>query len=156
MIERTLDDREAWSGLEEPPGGEVPAARDSLRSRARAREAARPGSPVSFPGSLDRARLWLTQTLVPAITAVAEKQGTLADSQPPTFRQARARHKECAGHYTSSPAQAQRMAYGYLHMALIKAPLNYIEWATDSELRAVIHVALGLAAWLGLLLGGYL
>ena len=156
MTERILDDTDIWPELEG-----TPPAEDTI-PRAHARDCAvetgtgeLPGE-VPSPGSLDRIRFWWTQTLVPAITTAAEKKGTLADSQPPTFRQARARHHECAGHYTSGLARGQRLAYGYLHMATVKPALNYLEWATESELRAVMHVLLGVAVWVGLWLAGLL
>lgn len=146
------DDREMAEGLPFGPALPRPRTRKGTAGTG-------PGElprEVPPPGSLDRIRLWATQTLAPAITTIAARQGTLADSQPPTFRQARARHHECAGHYTNWLARGQRLVYGYLHMALIKPALNYAEWATESELRAVIHVLLAAAVWLGLLLGGQL
>lgn len=105
----------------------------------------------SFP----RVRAWAVNAQASA-AALLEKPGTLLHAQPPTFRQAHVRHRECAGHYGHPAASRSRAVYGYGHMLAIKAPLNYIEWATDSPLRGTIHVLLGLAVWLGLLLGGYL
>jgi hypothetical protein len=109
----------------------------------------------SLPPRTERARVRAAQ-VIGGTTAVLEKPGTLMHAQPPTFRQAQLRHHECAGHYAHPLARAPRVAYGYGHMLCIKAPLNYVEWATDSPLRGTIHALLGLAVWLGLLLGGYL
>ncbi len=86
------------------------------------------------------------------ISAAASRPGTLPDAQPPTFRQAHARHRECAEHTGGN----FRMAYGWLHMTLVKAPLDYAEWGTQTPLGLFIHILLGLAVWLGLLAGGYL
>lgn len=156
MIERTLDDEEIRRVLEGTPAPEDTAPRAHARDCAVETGTGELPAEVPSPGSLDQIRLWATQTLVPFFTTLAEKQGTLADSQPMTFRQARAWHHECAGHYTNGFVRAQRLAYGYLHMALVKPALNYIEWATESELRAAIHVLLALAVWFGLLLAGQL
>ena len=59
-------------------------------------------------------------------------------------------------HYGHVVPRLLRLAYGDVHLVFVKAPLNYAEWATDSPLRGTVHVLLGLAVWLGLLLGGYL
>lgn len=162
MTEHILNDAELWpDGIPDSWPEEIPDP-DGTVPRAYARDCAvetGPGElpgPVPSPGSLDRIRLWWVQTVVPAATAVAAKQGTLADSQPPTFRQARARHHECAGHYTNRFGRGQRVAYGYLHMATVKPALNYLEWATESELRAAIHILLAAAAWVLLLWAGLL
>jgi hypothetical protein len=88
--------------------------------------------------------------------ALLARPGTLAHAQPPTFHQALTRHRECSGHYRHPAVSCSRAAYGWFHTVLIKAPLNYIEWATSSPLGFLIHAVLGLAIWLGLLLGGYL
>jgi hypothetical protein len=86
------------------------------------------------------------------ISAATSRPGTLPDAQPMTFRQAHARHRECA-HHTGG---IFREGYGWLHMTLVKAPLNYFEWGTQTPLGLLIHILLGLAVWLGLLAGGYL
>lgn len=151
---------DGYEGL--PFGPALPRARAHAHVHAAARTAEiredSAGLP-SLPSPADRARVWLAQTTgkaTPAITAVLEKPGTLMHAQPPTFRQAQLRHHECASHYAHAWSRGPRVAYGYGHMLLIKAPLGYAEWATDSPLRGTIHVLLGLAVWLGLLLGGYL
>lgn len=85
-----------------------------------------------------------------------DRPGTLLHARPPSFRDAQRRHHECAGHHAGRTLYAGRLAYGYLHMALVKAPLNYAEWATDSPLRLLIHAIVGALVFAGLLLGGYL
>jgi hypothetical protein len=102
----------------------------------------------SFPSRQERAQSRLA--------GLASQPGTLLHAQPMTFRQAHARHRECAGHYQHPAAAGLRQAYGWLHMAFIKAPLNYLEWATQSPLGGLIHVLLGLGVYLALRLGGYL
>jgi len=142
-----------------PPGS-------ALLSRARARVCAvdfKPGEAAggvpSLPSAYARARVTVLAWQAKAQTACAkagEHPGTLLHAQPPTFHQAHVRHRECAGHYGHPVARMPRLAYGYVHLVFVKAPLNYAEWATDSPLRGTVHVLLGLAVWLGLLLGGYL
>jgi hypothetical protein len=91
-------------------------------------------------------------TLRVRIAVALARPGTLPDAQPMTFRQSHARHRECAAHTGGN----FRMAYGWWHMTLVKAPLNYVEWGTQTPLGMAIHILLGLAVWLGLLAGGYL
>jgi len=111
-----------------------------------------PSLPAGKPSRV-RARIGKAQA---ARATLLEKQGTLLHSQPPTFIQAHTRHQESAAHFRNRGLAGQRMAYGWFHLTVIKPSLNYAEWATESELRLIIHVLLGLAVWLGLLLGGYL
>jgi len=136
------------------------------RSRAHARVCAvdfKPGEAAAEVPSLPSAyaRAYATvlawQASAQAFCARAgEHPGTLLHAQPPTFHQAHVRHRECAGHYGHVALRQPRLAYGYVHLVFVKAPLNYAEWATDSPLRGTVHVLLGLTVWLGLLLGGYL
>ena len=147
------------------PDEEVDRHEDPTRVRAHARVCAvdfEPGEVPEVPSLPSAyARAYATvlawQAAAQAFCAKAgEHPGTLLHAQPPTFHQAHVRHRECAGHYGHPAARTPRLAYGYAHLVFVKAPLNYAEWATDSPLRGAIHVLLGLAVWLGLLLGGYL
>jgi hypothetical protein len=141
--------------------GPVPGAADAV-PRAHARDCAvetGPGeiavpvpSPVSPPA---RARDWAARQRARAVS-LAEKKGSLAQSQPPTFEGALRRHHECAGHYDSRLVGGGRLLYGYVHTVTVKPVLNYLEWATDSPLSLTLHALLGVAVWLGLLWGGYL
>lgn len=125
---------------------------DSLpEDTAEARAPAREDTPAASPGEVtwrDALAVWLAGLL--------DKQGTLLHAQPPTFRQAIARHHECAGHYKRKPLRRARIGFGWAHTVLIKAPVNYLEWATDAPLRLTIHLFLAAAVWAALILGGYL
>jgi hypothetical protein len=139
---------QSWgTDLTPAPKGTVPRAhaRDCAVETGTGEVAVPVPSPVSLPG---RARDWAV--------SLAEKKGSLAQSQPPTFAGALRRHHECAGHYDSRLAGGGRLLYGYVHTVTVKPVLNYLEWATDSPLSLIIHVLIGVAVWRLLLLGGYL
>ena len=147
------------------PDEEVDQHEDPTRARAHARvcavdfESGEVPEVPSLPSAYARVRVTVLawQATAQAFCAKAgEHPGTLLHAQPPTFHQAHARHRECAGHCGHAVLRLLRLAYGYVHLVFVKAPLNYAEWATDSPLRGTVHVLLGLAVWLGLLLGGYL
>lgn len=75
------------------------------------------------------------------------RPGTLLHAQPPTFRQAHDRHKECADWFRSPVLRWLRRAWGWFHLLVIKPALNGLEWVTESPLRAAIAVALTAAVW---------
>lgn len=81
------------------------------------------------------------------LAALANKPGTLAHAQPPTFWQAWDRHKECAGHFSSDAARVARLAWGVLHVAVLLWPLYLAAWILESPARTVITAALGAAVW---------
>jgi hypothetical protein len=126
----------------------VPAARATAQARTHARIIPA-GDPSSFPSAVAGGKA------ADLIAVALDRPGTLLHARSPTFREAQRRHHECASHHGSVVGSA-RLAYGYLHMVLVKAPLNYAEWATDSPLRLLIHGMLAALAFAGLLLGGYL
>ena len=113
------------------------------------------GHPDAKPpaGRLVKGRLRWEQAVAVHLTALYGKPGALLHDE---FGVAYARHRECAGHYDIPVARAARMGYGYAHMALVQAPLDYVKWATATPLGLVIHGLLGVFVWLTLLLGGYL
>jgi len=76
------------------------------------------------------------------------KPGSLYFSQPPTFAQARDRHHECAGHFGSPLLQLARLAWGYLHLLIVKPVLNLTEWITESPARFFIALILGAVIWI--------
>ena len=57
--------------------------------------------------------------VVSSAAAVLDKPGSLAHSQPPTFRQARDRHHECARHYEALILRWPRLPWGYFHLLVI-------------------------------------
>jgi hypothetical protein len=142
---------------EEGSPGTSPELRSTAQTHAPARSI-RPPAPSTSPAEAVAAPefgAWLTGA-VEWLTGVLDKPGTLLHAGPPSFRQAHARHVECASHHQWAVARSGRLLFGYIHLACVKPALNYLEWATDSPLRLTIHVLLGVAVWLTLLLGGYL
>jgi hypothetical protein len=114
---------------------------------AEVRAPAREGTPDASPREValrDTWTVWLAARQA-YVKGLADKSGTLLHAQPPTFKQAIVRHHECAGHYRKKPVRVARVGYGYVHTALIKAPV-----------RLSIHVLLAVAVWVALALGGYL
>src|SRR6185437_13629414 len=79
--------------------------------------------------------------------SLLEKPGTLPHSQPPTFVQAYARHRESADHFRTPLLRWLRMAWGWFHLLVIKPALNGIEQYTASPLAALIVAAIGAVIW---------
>ena len=75
------------------------------------------------------------------------KPGSLVHSQPPTFKQSRDRHHECARHYGHSAIRWPRLLWGYFHLLVIKPVLNLAEWVTESPARFFIAVAVIAVIW---------
>jgi len=130
-------------------------------------EEVREGSPeTAFPDaqpeSAQRARS-VTLPPLPSLTAVTErvrkagaavskagalldKPGSLIHAQPPTFKQAKDRHHECAGHIrTWTILRVGRYAWGWFHLLVILPPLYLLAWVTESPLRLFIAAALAAA-----------
>lgn len=80
--------------------------------------------------------------------ALLDKPGTLAHSQPPTFRQAHDRHKDCADWFRTPVMKCLRRAWGWFHLLVILPPLYLLAWVTESPLRLLIAAALITAIWL--------
>jgi hypothetical protein len=80
--------------------------------------------------------------------AALDTAGSLADAHPPTFRQARARHHECAGWFKTWPFVGWlRLAWGYAHLAVIKPALNLAEWITETPSRFFTALIIGAVIW---------
>lgn len=143
---------EGTSSLDSPDPGSIA----QVRAPARSSQVGEPST--SLPEIL--AELPLPEQgrpdLTDRLTALLDKPGTLLHARPLSFRQAYARHAECAAHYANPVAGWGRMLFGWIHLVCVKPALNYLEWATDAPLRLSIHVVLGVAVWAALLLGGYL
>jgi len=77
-----------------------------------------------------------------SVLAAMDRAGSLPDAQPPTLRQARAEHHRCAGHYQAALLRWSRLAWGYVHLLVIKPALNGFEWVTFSPARSAVAVAL--------------
>lgn len=79
--------------------------------------------------------------------AVLDKPGSLVHSQPPTFRQARDRHHECARHYEALILRWPRLLWGWFHLLAVKPALNLLEWVTESPARFFVSVAIAAVIW---------
>ncbi len=79
--------------------------------------------------------------------ALLEKPGALPHSQPPTFVQAYARHRECADHFRTPFFRWLRMTWGWFHLLVIKPVLNGAEHYTASPLAVLILAVIGVAIW---------
>ena len=117
----------------------------SAESRACARESVT--LPARLPSTAVTERVRQAGEVAAKAVALLDSPGTLAHSQPPTFREAHGRHRECADWFRSPVLRRLRMAYGWLHILFVKTVLNGLEWVTESPLRAVCAVALAVAIW---------
>lgn len=105
---------------------------------ARARVSITPPSSIARQLVTDSARG--ARRLVTSAGAFLDRTDSLADSQPHTYRQARAYHHRCAGEFDHVLLSLPRLVWGYLHMAFVKWVLNLAEWLTESPVRCVIAV----------------
>lgn len=103
--------------------------------------------PCALPSTAVTVRVRQAGVAAAKALALLDRPGTLAHSQPPTFREAHGRHRECADWFRSPVLRRLRMAYGWLHILFVKTVLNGLEWVTESPLRAVSAAALAVAIW---------
>lgn len=80
--------------------------------------------------------------------ALLDRPGSLAHSQPPTFRQAWDRQMECARHYGTPAVRWLRALWGAVHVLLVKPGLNLAEWVCESPARFVTALAILAAIWI--------
>ena len=93
-------------------------------------------------------RAWQVASLTATFLAgMLNKPGSLVHAQPPTFAQARDRHHECAGHFGSPLLKLLRLAWGYVHLLILKPALNLAEWLTESPARFTVALALSAVIW---------
>ena len=79
--------------------------------------------------------------------ALLDRPGSLVHSQPPTFRQARDRHHECAGHYRHPLLHLPRLLWGYFHLLVVMPVLYLAVWLTESPARFFIAAAVAASVW---------
>lgn len=80
--------------------------------------------------------------------ALLDKPGSLVHSQPPTFKQARDRHHECADHYQMWRFMAWlRLVWGYFHLLVIMPVLYLVVWVTESPGRFLVTAVLAAVIW---------
>jgi hypothetical protein len=127
-----------------PP--ELPSAEPARRS-APARESVTRADSIAFQAVTQSARAVFRGGV--SVLGAMDRAGSLPDAQPPTLRQARAEHHRCAGHYQAALLRWPRLAWGYVHLLVIKPALNGFEWVTFSPARSLVAVALLCAFWFG-------
>ena len=79
--------------------------------------------------------------------AFLDRDDSLIDAQPMTFREAREHHHRCGSHYGVPLIKGMRLAWGYFHLLLIKPVLNLAEWVTESPARLFVAVIIGTVIW---------
>lgn len=80
--------------------------------------------------------------------AFLDREDSLVDAQPMTFREAREHHHRCGSHYGVPLIKAMRLAWGYFHLLVIKPVLNLAEWVTESPARLFVAAAIGAVIWI--------
>ena len=126
-----------------PAGAEAPES--TAETRAYARASVTPPASVALQAVTDGAQA--AQRLALSAVALLDRPGSLIDAQPPTFRQARDRHHECAGHFQAALLRWPRYAWGYVHLVFVKPVLNLAEWITESPARFTVALAIGVVIW---------
>jgi hypothetical protein len=111
----------------------------TAQARAQARASVAPPSSISRQLVTDSAQA--VKRIARAAAAFPGRRGSLADSQPMTYRQARAYHHRCAGEFEAAVLRWPRLAWGYLHMGLVKWVCDSAEWVTESPARCAVAVA---------------
>lgn len=137
----TFSEEKAVSG-EVPPG----AAPESLCGQVRTRASS--VTPAALP-SLEAVtqRVRGAGQFAAKGAALLDRPGSLVHSQPPTFRQARDRHHECAAHFGVPLLRFARLLWGYFHLLAIMPVLYLAVWLTESPLRFLVAVAATGAVW---------
>jgi hypothetical protein len=102
------------------------------------------GAPIVLQAVTDSAQA-ARRTLGSAVAAL-DRQGSLIDARPLSFREARAHHHRCAAHYEPLIA-IPRLAWGYFHLLVVKPALNFLEWVTESPARFFVAVVVGVIIW---------
>jgi hypothetical protein len=134
---------------EEAREGSSLAVSPEINAEAGAHARASVTLPSALPSAASvTARVRQAGELVSRAGALLDKPGTLVHAQPPTFRQAHDRHRECAAYFQLPVLRFARRAWGWFHLLVIKPALNGLEWVTESPLRAVIALAIAAVIWL--------
>jgi hypothetical protein len=128
-----------------PPDEAAPDS--SAEARAQTRASVTQADSIAFQAVTHSARAAWRLTM--AAIAAADRAGSLGDAQPPTLRQARDWHHRCAGHYEALILRWPRLAWGYVHLLLVKPALNAAEWVTASPIRSAVVLAVFAAFWFG-------
>jgi hypothetical protein len=118
----------------------------SAEARAQARESLTQPSSIAFDAVTQSARFLFRGGV--SVLAALDRAGALGDAQPPTLRQACAWQHRCAGHYESLLVRWPRLAWGYVHLLVIKPALNGLEWVTASPARSAAAAAVLAVAWI--------
>jgi hypothetical protein len=107
--------------------------------------------PVLLPGDTPSPLIpeWVREALGRLLGAFSIPRGTDV-LQASGLHDAHARHKEAAGEWGIPAVTVLRRIYGWLHLALVKAPLKTLDWVAESPARLVAAVILAAACthWL--------
>ena len=113
-------------------------------SAQRVRSVAQPAS-IAVQAVTDSAQA--ARRFLVSVPASLDRRGSLFDAQPPTFRQARTRHHECADHFQAGLLRWPRYVWGYFHLLIVKPLLNLAEWVTESPARFFVAVIIVAVIW---------
>ena len=125
---------------------EPEAPESNAESGACARESLTPPGKTALTAVTERVRV--AGRFASKGGALLDRPGSLIHSQPPTFKQSRDRHHECAGHYEALILRWPRLLWGYFHLLIVKPLLNGLEWVTESPLRFLVAIALAAVIWI--------
>ena len=139
----TTASEEKQGEKEVPPGAAVEPLRREARTCATSLTPAFPVASDAVTQGVRAGRLVLARS-----AAALDRDGSLIDAQPKTFRQARAWHHECAGHYEALAMRWPRLLWGYAHLLIIKPALNFLEWVTESPVRLAVAAAVAAVIWI--------
>lgn len=133
---------------EEAREGSSLAVSPEINAEAGAHARASVTLPSALPSAASvTARVRQAGELVSRAGALLDKPGTLVHAQPPTFRQAHDRHRECAAYFQLPVLRFARRAWGWFHLLVIKSLTGGLDHYTESPLAALIVVAIGVTIW---------
>jgi hypothetical protein len=143
----TLSKRE----VEEGSLPEIPQEPEmTAQPRALARASLTLPSPASLVPVTQRARAagMVAARAAGQAAEILDRPGSLVHAQPPTFARAREQHHEAAARHSAPFVRGLRLAWGYLHLLLVKTVLNGLEWVTENPARFLVAVIIGAVVWL--------
>lgn len=129
--------------------GSAPAAPQDPETTAVTRACARASVPPAslLPSREVTQRVRVAREHLGKLAAYLDRPGSLVHAQPPTFARARELHHHHAGRHAVPVLKGLRLAWGYFHLLIIKPPLNFAEWVTETPLRLLGATVLALIVW---------
>lgn len=126
-----------------PPADAGPEINAQARARARA-TVTRP-APVALDAVTAGARA--VRRHGRSVTALLDRPESLFDTRPPSFREVRAWHRQCAVHYSAGLIRWPRQLWAFIHLFVIMPALRAAEWVTASPARFAVALAVALVVW---------